>query len=58
MAQYKVDFRSIPWETPMDGLRFKANKLAIRCQSLNSELPAPDLGSDRKRRGIKEDYIN
>jgi len=26
MAQYKIDFISIPWETPMDGLRFKVNK--------------------------------
>ena len=24
MSQYKVDFNSIPWETPMDGLRFRA----------------------------------
>ena len=26
MSQYKVDFDSLPWETPMDGLRFKACK--------------------------------
>ena len=24
MDEYKVDFESIPWETPMGGLRFKA----------------------------------
>ena len=24
MAQYRVDFEAIPWETPIDGLRFKA----------------------------------
>ena len=26
MSQYKVDFESIPWGSPMDGLRFKARK--------------------------------
>ena len=26
MVQYRVDFESIPWVTPMDGLRFKADK--------------------------------
>ena len=26
MSQYKVNFESVPWETPMDGLRFKAYK--------------------------------
>ena len=26
MAQYKVDFESIPWKVPMDGLRFKADR--------------------------------
>ena len=25
MSQYKVDFESIPWETPIAGLRFKAD---------------------------------
>ncbi len=24
MEQYKIDFASIPWETPADGVRFKA----------------------------------
>ena len=24
MSQYRVDFESLPWQTPMDGLRFKA----------------------------------
>ena len=24
MSQYKIDFTTIPWETPMSGLRFKA----------------------------------
>lgn len=24
MAQYKVDFKSMSWEAPMDGLRFRA----------------------------------
>ena len=26
MGQYKVDFGSLAWETPMEGLRFKVNK--------------------------------
>ena len=26
MDQYKVEFESIPWETPMAGLRFKAKR--------------------------------
>lgn len=26
MAQYKVDFKMIEWQAPMDGVRFKANK--------------------------------
>ena len=26
MSQYKVDFASMSWETPMDGLRFKATR--------------------------------
>ena len=26
MAQYKVDFESMPWETPKGGFRFKANR--------------------------------
>ncbi len=24
MEQYKIDFKSIPWESPADGVRFKA----------------------------------
>jgi quercetin dioxygenase-like cupin family protein len=26
MSRYRVDFGSIPWETPMEGLRCKASK--------------------------------
>jgi ethanolamine utilization protein EutQ (cupin superfamily) len=26
MSQYKVDFDAIPWESPMEGLRFKAQR--------------------------------
>jgi quercetin dioxygenase-like cupin family protein len=26
MGQYKIDFGSIPWESPMQGLRYKASK--------------------------------
>ena len=26
MIQYRVDFNGIPWETPMQGVRFKVNK--------------------------------
>ena len=26
MSQYRVDFKATPWESPMDGLRFKARK--------------------------------
>ena len=26
MDQHKIDFESMPWETPMDGFRFKAKK--------------------------------
>ena len=26
MSQYKVDFESIPWETPTAGLRYKAER--------------------------------
>ena len=28
MSQYRVDFKAIPWETPMGGLRFRAKRQA------------------------------
>jgi quercetin dioxygenase-like cupin family protein len=30
MSQYVVDFESIPWEAPMAGLRFKADRRGAR----------------------------
>jgi quercetin dioxygenase-like cupin family protein len=30
MDQYKVDFRTMPWETPMPGLRLKVHKFGGR----------------------------
>ena len=30
MSRYKVDFELLPWETPMDGLRFKVRKQGSR----------------------------
>lgn len=30
MGQYKIDFDSIPWEAPMNGLRFKVSRQAGR----------------------------
>ena len=42
MSQYKVDFEAIPWETPMDGLRFKANRQEgrqLRLVEYTQEMP-------------------
>ncbi len=30
MSPYKVKFETIPWEVPMEGLRFKAHKQGLR----------------------------
>ncbi len=42
MAQYKVDFRMIAWEAPMDGLCFKASKQngkQLRLVEYTKEMP-------------------
>ncbi len=45
MNQYKVDFSSIPWETPAPGVRFKAvqeNDNQVRIVEFTKEFVEPD----------------
>lgn len=45
MGQYKVDFESIPWETPASGVKFKAyeqNGRKLRLVEFTKEFVEPD----------------
>ncbi len=45
MEQYKVDFKSIPWNTPATGIRFKVYKQdgkQIRLVEITDEFVEPD----------------
>ena len=45
MAQYRIDFDSIPWKTPMAGVRFKAYTQAgrqLRLVEFAKEFVEPD----------------
>ena len=46
MEQYRIDFESIPWESPADGVRFKAYELSskkLRLVEFSKEFVEPDF---------------